>query len=106
MTTVYIGSTPVHHITLPENATTYAGIEATYRQGGIGLTKYYDGELPSGMTIDGKVVTLTMSQQETKLFTKGKGTLQLRVLTVDGLVLPSQKWEIVFEHSNNEDVLE
>lgn len=106
MVTVYIGSTPIHHITLPEDATSYAGIEATYRQGGIGLTKYYDGTLPSGMTLDGKVVTLTMSQQETKLFVKGKGTLQLRVLTNDGLVLPSQKWDIYFEHSNSEEILE
>lgn len=104
---IQIGTTPCHHITLPENADSYKHIEATYKQGGFSLVKHYQNNtLPDGMTFDGKKVNITLSQAETKTLHKGDITLHVRAMTADDIVQGSQIWDGKVVHSNSEEILE
>ena len=109
---MYRATTPIHSFTLPENADSYDEIQIAYKQTAVkkpavNLVKHYqDNTLPSGMTFDGKTVIITLTQEETKLFSKGNLIVHLRVLTTDSHVWATKKWTISVEESNNEDILE
>ena len=103
----YTGSTWEAYFKLPEDASNYPVIEVSFKQGGTSLVKTRTRtEVPSGMTVDGKDIDVTLTQQEANLFTQGSVTIQIRALTTDGLVLPSKKWNQKIERSNSEAILE
>ena len=110
--TMYRATTPIHTFRLPENADTYAEIQVAYKQTAakkpaVNLVKHYQNDiLPSGMVLDGKTAVITLTQEETKLFSKGKMLVHLRVRTTDSHVWATQKWSVTVEESNNEDILE
>jgi len=109
---MYRATTPIHTFVLPLNADSYAEIQIAYKQApvkkpAVNLVKHYqDATLPSGMVLDGKKAVVTLTQEETKMFSKGNMTVHLRVRTTDSHVWATQKWSITVEESNNEDILE
>ena len=105
---MYRATTPTHTFTLPIETSTCNEIQLTYKQddGDIVLVKHYqDGVLPEGMTLDGKDVNVFLTQEETKLFKKGKAYAQIRVLTNAQKVMASQKMSMPVNDVFNEEVL-
>lgn len=104
---MYRATTPVHVFTLPVLTNTLKDIQVIYKQGETELLKYMDNNiLPPGMTLDGKDVIISLTQNETKLFEAGKTILaQIRVLTNDGAVMASQQFKISVKGVLNEDNL-
>jgi len=78
-------TTPTHYFTLPSVASEYSDIHITYSQRGTKILE----KNKSDLTIDGKKVSFTMTQQETKLFDSGVAYVQLRVL-IDDTALASE----------------
>ena len=108
---MYRATTPIHTFVLPLNADSYAEIQIAYKQTltkkpAVNLVKHYqDATLPSGMVLDGKKAVVTLTQQETLMFSKGSLSVHLRVRTEDSHVWATQKWSVKVEESNNEDIL-
>lgn len=104
---MYRATTPTHTFTLPIQTSDCKDILVTYKQNNVILDKHMDdGTLPSGMTIDGKTITITLTQEETKQFSQNVATVQVRVLTFDGLAMASQKFKLYIENVLNDEELE
>ena len=105
---MYRVTTPTHTFTLPIQTSTCKEIQVTYRQGDYSLIKHYRDEvLPEGMILDGKNVSVHLTQQETKQFCrKSQASVQVRVLTNDDNALASQKFKITINDVLSEDILE
>lgn len=103
---MYRVTTPENVFTLPENASAYAVIQIAYKQRSEKLVKVCrDGGTAPGVSISGAVVTVTLTQEETKKFKAGEATVQVRVLTQSGRALASKRFPITFEEVNSEDIL-
>ena len=104
---MYRVTTPTHTYTLPMETSTLSEIQVTYQQGGVSLIKHYqDGVTPAGMTIDGKVVQIRLTQEETKAFAAVTPvSSQVRVLTLSGDAYASQMFSISVGEVLNEEVL-
>lgn len=105
---MYRATTPTHTFKLPIEADTCSIIRVTYKQGQNKLKKEKNsGETSDGMTIDGRNVTVVLTQEETLQFEEGKTvTIQLRALTNAGAAFQSQKWRLPVEGALDEEVLE
>lgn len=79
-------TTPTHTFTLPDNASTYQDIHITYAQRGEKVLE----KNKANLTIDGKVVSFTMTQAEANLFAPREAEVQVRVRLTDGNVFASQ----------------
>lgn len=101
----YRVTTPTHTYNLPMDTSTLSVIQVTYKQGAVSIVKQYQGSLPRGMSLDGKKVIITLTQQETKEFKAVPVKSQVRVLTNVGKALASQKFTINVEDVLNEEVL-
>ena len=103
---MYRVTTPTHTFTLPSDTSNYSEIQVAYKQGQNLLVKHYqDATLPEGMTLDGQNVIITLSQEETKSFSKGSASVQVRVLTSGGEAMASQVFTISVRDVITEDVL-
>lgn len=103
---MYRATTPTHTFTLPIATSTCSEIQVAYQQNDLTLVKHYqDGTLPSGMTLDGNSVIIILTQEETLAFSKGRASVQVRVLTNTGTVMASQKFSISIFDVINEEVL-
>lgn len=103
---MYRVTTPTHTFGMPIDTSECAEIQIIYKQCKAELIKHYqNGILPAGMTLDENVVTLVLTQEETKIFSPGVVKVQLRVLTTDNMVYDSQIFNIFAEKALNESVL-
>lgn len=104
---MYRVTTPTHTFTLPIETSTCSAVQVTYEQGKNELVKLYkNGELPSGMVLDGKNVIIVLTQEETKQFKVGKVSVQLRVLTTSNEAFASKMFKIPVTDVLNEEILE
>lgn len=104
---MYRVTTPTHTYTLPIETSSCKVILVSYEQDNVLIEKrYQDGILPSGMTLDGKVVIVNLTQAETKAFAKGAIDAQVRVLTTAGKAFASQHFTISNKDVINEEILE
>ena len=103
---MYRVTTPEHVFTLPEDSSAYAVIQITYKQGSKKLVKLCrGGEVPSGVSISGSTVVVTLTQEETKQFSAREALVQVRVLTQGGKALASKRFPVEIEEVNSEDIL-
>lgn len=103
---MYRVTTPDNVFTLPEDATSYKVIQISWKQGSRMLTKTIkDGIIPSGITVSGAVVSVMLTQEETKQFKAGELLVQVRALTNGGKALASKRFPIQVEAVNNEEIL-
>lgn len=103
---MYRVTTPTHTFTLPIDTSTCSEILVSYKQNGMELDKHMqDGVLPEGMALSGANVVVTLSQSETKAFTKGNISVQVRVLTNAGKAFASQVFVITNKEVLNEEIL-
>lgn len=104
---MYRATTPTHTFTLPIQTSDCKDILVSYKQGTVVVEKLMDnGVLPDGMTIDGQNVIVRLTQAETNLFKPTQATVQIRVLTSDGLAMASQRFPILVESVLNDEELE
>lgn len=104
---MYRVTTPTNSFTLPFSTDECSVIQVTYKQNDKVLTKQYEnGVCPSGMALDDDTILLSLTQEETKSFSKGKVTAQVRVLTTGGKAYASQKFTIGVNDVQNEDILQ
>ena len=103
---MYRVTTPTHTFTLPQDTSDYTEIQVSYQQGTTKLVKHYqDGTLPDGMTLDGNVVKIRLSQAETKAFAKGNVEAQVRTLNASGDAFASKIFELYVNPVISEDIL-
>lgn len=103
---MYRLTTPEHTFTLPENVSDYKVVQVAYKQSSTKFTKTYaDGEASSGMSVSGKTVIITLTQEETKKFKKGEASVQVRALTMADKAVASKQFTFTVEDVNNEDIL-
>lgn len=95
-------TTPEHSFNLNTDASELSKIQITYTQDGVTkLTK-----TKSDLTIDGTWVSLTLTQEETKLFKADDDIeLQIRYKTESGKVMASKVVYISVERVLNDEVL-
>lgn len=104
---MYRATTPTHTFTLEIDTSTCAEVLVTYKQGKVMLEKHYeDGNVPSGMTLNGNKVIIKLTQEETNLFAHStKADVQLRALTTSGDVLTTKIFRIDVNRVLNDEVL-
>ena len=84
---MYRGTTPTLRFTLPFDTSTLDVVWVTIAQGG----KVIINKEKSDCDLNGKDISVTLTQAETLVLTAGNKTeIQLRVLTTDGLALASE----------------
>ena len=100
-------STPPFTFELPIQTSICTQIQVTCKQRDIQFLKHYkDGIVPSGMTLDGKNVTIKLTQEDTKsLVPKVPMDTQVRVLTNSGDVYASQVFSVPVFDVLNEEIL-
>ena len=99
-------TTPTHTFRLPEDVDSYGKVEITYVQSGVKIEKLYEGEEVDWASVSGRVIAVTLTQEETKRFTAGKSVdVHIRVKTSSGKVLPSKHFIIDIEQTNSEVIL-
>lgn len=101
-------TTPNDTFTLPIETDTCKIIQVTYAQGDYIIVKQSrDGAVPAGMSLDGKNVVITLTQDETKKFEPDDMvTVQVRVLTNSNEVFASKEFKIFVGDSLNEEILQ
>ena len=104
---MYRATTPKHIFTLPIPTSSCRDILVTYAQKcKVVLEKYMnDGNLPSGMTLDGNDVIVVLTQEEANLFSEIMATVQIRVLTNGGKACASRRFNISIKGVDNDVVL-
>ena len=96
------GTTPTHTFTLPFDKREVKSVEATYAQ----KEKQILRKVLDGTTMDGKTVSITLTQEETFDFRAGElAGVQLRVLMQSGAVVGSQVMLFNVEGSLSKEVL-
>ena len=99
-------TTPVHTYVLPIDTSSCSVIRVAYSQGKKKLIKAYQGGVaPEGMTLDGKNVIIRLTQEETKDFSSGFLTAQIRVLTDEGESLSSKVFRVTVDDVLDEEVM-
>ncbi len=102
---MYRATTPTHTFTLPVDPADCDEIQVTYRQSGTVLEFHFDNHiLPPGMVIDRNTVVITLTQEQTLMFDKGRAQVQVRV-RMDNTIKASQKFNISVFDSINEEIL-
>jgi len=102
---MYRATTPTHTFTLPVNPADCEEIQVTYRQGNTTLVFQMENHiLPPGMSIDRNNVDITLTQEQTLMFNKGKAQVQVRVLA-GGKALASQIINVSVFDVINEEIL-
>ena len=102
---MYRATTPTHTFTLPVNPAECDEIQVTYKQGGTTLEFHLENNiLPPGMAVERNNVEITLTQEQTLMFDKGKAQVQVRV-RMDNTVKASQKFNISVFDSINEEIL-
>lgn len=103
---MYRVTTPTHTYTLPIETSNCKEVLVSYKQNNVLLEKHYQDEtMPSGMTFDGKMVIVNLTQAETKAFSKGKIDVQVRVLTNANKAFASQIITVTNKDVINEEIL-
>ena len=104
---MYRATTPPHTFTLPIETNTCDKIQVTYKQGDFKIVKTYEnGTLPSGMSLNGKVVSIKLTQEETKQFkADAEVKAQVRAKTIGGDVFASQKFNVSVADVLSDEVL-
>lgn len=98
-------TTPTHTFRLPEDVDSYDKVEITYVQSGVKIEKLYEGEEVGWASVSGRVIAVTLTQEETKKFSAGKADVHIRVKTQSGKVLPSKHFIVDIENTNSEVIL-
>lgn len=95
-------TTPTHTFNIPIEANKIQEILVTYRQVGRNILEKKN----SDMTNDGNAWSLTLTQQETKLFMADtKVEVQVRVLTTGGDALASKIFSVTVDRVLNDEVM-
>lgn len=95
-------TTPTHRFTLPFDYNTYVKkILITYSQSGEIVLEKKENDVQ----IDGNIVSYTLTQEETKLFSNGYVSVQVRVLTLNNEALASEKYSMHIDNVLNDEVL-
>lgn len=103
---MYRVTTPEHTFTLPEAVNNYKVVQVAYRQNSVKFAKTYaNGEMPSGMSVSGATIIITLTQEETKRFRTGEASVQVRALTQNDVAVASKKFTFKVDDVNNEDIL-
>ena len=95
-------TTPTHRFTLPFDYTQYVKkILITYSQRGAIVLEKNENDVQ----IDGNIVSYTLTQEETKLFSNGDVRIQVRVLTNNDDALASETVTVHIDNVLNDEVL-
>lgn len=96
------GSTPTHIFRLPISTGTLTQIRITYEQ----FSKTVLEKTEKDVILDENEIRVKLTQEDTLLFRSNVSVqLQLKVLTVDGIVLASPVKDLPVERILNEEVL-
>lgn len=99
---MFILSTPTHRFTLPFNVDRIDSLFITYRQKGNVIFE----KTGADCLLEGNQITVTLSQQETHLFTSTfNAEAQLNILTTDGKRLVSKKYTISVSENLHDEVM-
>lgn len=103
----YRVTTPQHTFTLPISTSECSVLQVTYSQGCKKLVKEYaHGVAPSGMVLDDDMIIINLSQEETKGFSVGAVSVQVRVLTNGGRAYASKEFNVNVKKVNSDNILE
>lgn len=105
---MYRATTTPDIFTLPLNADACSVIRVAYAQGGelVLMKKYENGVADSGMELEGKTVTVTLTQEEANLFKKGRASTQLRALiTATGKAATSDEFEFTVKRVLDDEIM-
>ena len=102
---MYRVTTPTHTFTLPIDTSDCDQVQVTYQQGKNKLV-FNSKDNPDEMFFDDKDVVVNLTQEETKTFKVGTVSVQVRVLTMSGQALASQKFKIKVTDVINDEILE
>ena len=95
-------TTPTHRFTLPFDYAQYVKkILITYSQSGEIVLEKKENDVQ----IDGNIVSYKLTQEETKLFSNGYVSVQVRVLTLNNEALASEKYSVHIDNVLNDEVL-
>lgn len=100
---MYRATTPTHIFTFPEsiNPSTLQEALITYKQG----SRIVIEKTLSDAVIDDQDLSVSLTQEETKLFFPGRIQLQVRVKLEDGKVPASQIFDLSAEQVLNDEVI-
>lgn len=97
---MYRASTPSHRITIPYKQTELSKMVITYSQNGQNIL---EKELKDVSFTSDSTFLVTLTQQESSLFTEGDAAVQIRIKTKEGKVIPSHEYYFsVFDVLNDE----
>lgn len=105
---MYRATTPDHTFRFKFQADTCAIIRVAYAQNGKlkFVKKYVNGVADSGMVLDGTDVIITLTQEETKMFSEGHAGVQIRAMNSAGKVVASGKFVVSVEGVYDDEIME
>lgn len=100
-------STPKHSFTLPFVYEKFAEkFVLTYSQRNSTVLEKTENDIGEGVVISGNLISVELTQEETKLFSQGKVVIQLKVWTKNKMALISDQIFITAENVLNDEVFE
>ena len=103
---VYEATTPTALFRFSQDPLIYDVIQITFRRGPNKLIKRIDnGVLPEGITINDKLMSVTLSQEETLILGSGIMRVQIRAKRSGGKVKASSKFRIRIDSSLDKEIL-
>lgn len=100
---MYRASTPTHKFTIPFKQSEIAKMLITYGQQDDTNDIVLEKTLEDAVFISEDTFFITLTQEETSMFTRGMAKLQIRVKTKNGSSVPSKIYYIdVFDVLNDE----
>lgn len=94
-------STPKHYFRLPIDASLVSKFLLTYSQNG----KIVLEKTEENMTVEDGIWSVQLTQEETNLFKADYANAQVRILTTDGVCLPSQIFRLNVGPVLNDEVM-
>ena len=99
---MYRASTPTHKLRIPIQPELIADLKLTYTQNGKVILEKEKAD----MTNEGQVWSVTLTQEETNLFSADYALAQVRYLGTDGRSFPSKTFRLYVGAVLNDEVME
>lgn len=97
-----IGTTPTHRFTLPFDTKTITAVEITYCQNGKVILQKFEDECE----MSGRVISVTLSQEDTFEFQSGVNVeIQIRLMDDTGTVSASDIMRVTCQKCLSDEVL-
>lgn len=101
-----IGATEIHTFTLPYALSAVSKLYVTYQQSGVNVLEKNLADDADQFAIDGEVLTLTLTQEDTLRFDEGDAEMEITVeYAADGAIGKSEIETVPVERSLREQVI-